>query len=416
MKLLTGKEVDRRIREKSNGRIWMKNPDDYRGMKVKQLFVDNSCGENIEFICTVSNVYYQNSGAGIYRNNKISASRLRIGRDVDKYIRTQSQNKLWMQDPNDYRGANAKQIFIDNSFGEYIEFKSTPSKVGLGAGAKLYHGKKISMTKIKYTNKYLLKLAKQYKTRSAFMFDHINAYSCLQRRGLLIEAFKHMERSGSSKQRYIYAIINKQKRSAYIGLSYDPQHRFLAHKHHGKASVKTLIYSKATLKILTGPLDNQEAVKREGYFKNKYIEMGWNVLNKAPVGSLGAMKRFWTKDKIIYVANKCSTRTEFNKKYGGAYRAAKILNILNEVCSHMPKDVSKTKSWRKCAGMALGTRPFWSIDVESRKRRLWLNQRLCAEELGIRDGGVWVGLNRCVRIISTLPSISPKHRYIFKIK
>ena len=51
----------------------------------------------------------------------------------------------------------------------------------------------------------------------------------------------------------------------------------------------------------------------------------------------------WNKELILEVANSCSTKSEFTKNYGGAYNAAKRLNIFEEVC--------------KCFNMS---RTYWS--------------------------------------------------------
>lgn len=52
-------------------------------------------------------------------------------------------------------------------------------------------------------------------------------------------------------------------------------------------------------------------------------------------------KKIWTKNRIQLVANECTTRDEFNKKFASAYAAARGLGILDKVCIHMKPPVSK---------------------------------------------------------------------------
>lgn len=49
----------------------------------------------------------------------------------------------------------------------------------------------------------------------------------------------------------------------------------------------------------------------------------------------------WTERRIRTAASKYETHTEFTKAKPGAYRAAKRLGILDEVCSHMPKKINR---------------------------------------------------------------------------
>ena len=47
------------------------------------------------------------------------------------------------------------------------------------------------------------------------------------------------------------------------------------------------------------------------------------------------IRDYWTKEKITEAALKCSTKKEFLEKFAGAFNAARKLNILDDVCSHM---------------------------------------------------------------------------------
>lgn len=45
----------------------------------------------------------------------------------------------------------------------------------------------------------------------------------------------------------------------------------------------------------------------------------------------------WTKERIQAVANRFTKRSEFKRKYVGAYDAARNLGIFKEITKHMPK-------------------------------------------------------------------------------
>lgn len=59
--------------------------------------------------------------------------------------------------------------------------------------------------------------------------------------------------------------------------------------------------------------------------KNKWIDEICKHMYKLPYNTI-----YWTKEKCQNVANKCNTKTEFSKNYGGAYQRARKMKWLNE--------------------------------------------------------------------------------------
>ena len=59
--------------------------------------------------------------------------------------------------------------------------------------------------------------------------------------------------------------------------------------------------------------------------QNKWIDKICGHMHKLPYNTI-----YWTKEKCENVANKCKTKTEFAKKYGGAYYRSRKNNWLNE--------------------------------------------------------------------------------------
>jgi predicted GIY-YIG superfamily endonuclease len=64
-----GYEVDKRVRKKHGGKIWMSNPKDYVTMRTRIKFIDNTCGESIEFLAIPQSVI-RGFGAPQYRSKK----------------------------------------------------------------------------------------------------------------------------------------------------------------------------------------------------------------------------------------------------------------------------------------------------------------------------------------------------------
>jgi hypothetical protein len=67
----------------------------------------------------------------------------------------------------------------------------------------------------------------------------------------------------------------------------------------------------------------------------KYKLEGWNILNRYKTGSLGACRRFWTKDMVEKIASKYKTRSDFKKNDKNAYQAAQKYGWLKDVTKHM---------------------------------------------------------------------------------
>ncbi len=72
-------------------------------------------------------------------------------------------------------------------------------------------------------------------------------------------------------------------------------------------------------------------------------KMGWSEHVSAHMTRTLRPKGYWTKQKIKEVVADLKTRTEFQKKYVGAYNVASENGWLDEVCAHM--EVLRTPNW-----------------------------------------------------------------------
>ncbi len=83
----------------------------------------------------------------------------------------------------------------------------------------------------------------------------------------------------------------------------------------------------------------------------EYIKNGYNVLNTGAtgegIGSLGGNILKWIKEKCQEEALKYKTRSEFQKKAGGAYNAAWKNKWLDEICAHMISPQKPSGYWTK---------------------------------------------------------------------
>lgn len=168
--------------------------------------------------------------------------------------------------------------------------------------------------------------AKKYKTRVEFEKYSSSAYQKSIRMGWMDEICQHMRKVGNHHKRCIYA-IEFEDNHAYIGLTYDVEKRFELHKNLNRRSsvsehiIKTKLEPK--IKILTDYIDVEDASKMEEFYKNKYLQNDWIVLNKVKCGATGSSKLFWNLERCKAEFTKYETKNEFRKKSPGAY------NIIN---------------------------------------------------------------------------------------
>lgn len=87
------------------------------------------------------------------------------------------------------------------------------------------------------------------------------------------------------------------------------------------------------------------AQKLEKSVLEDYRKKGWNVLNKAKTGALGGKYLYWNKERCIEAGRKCRTKSEFIKKYSGAYASAIKNGWYDEVSAHMVPLIAQSQQW-----------------------------------------------------------------------
>lgn len=160
-----------------------------------------------------------------------------------------------------------------------------------------------------------------------------------------------MEVLGHKYLRAIYAFEFKDK-SVYVGLTSNYSRRKRNHLSSTKSILRKIrdlgdnSYKFRRFNIWY-PIDVVGEV--DARLIEKYRRSGWQILNKAKPGGLGSSDKYWTKGKLVYEAKKYKTIKEFRMKGKGAYGAAIELGIIELVCSHMKPLKAKDGHWTKAA-------------------------------------------------------------------
>lgn len=119
---------------------------------------------------------------------------------------------------------------------------------------------------------------------------------------------------------------------AYVGLTDNPDKR---RREHGwknyipdsaVAAYKFQTGQQFQFKILADFMPELEAQEAEGYWKQQYIDQGWQMLNRAPTGSLGGSPRFYNPMGL-----EDGNENNLQKKF------VKCLAVCRNVCTFAPR-------------------------------------------------------------------------------
>jgi predicted GIY-YIG superfamily endonuclease len=218
------------------------------------------------------------------------------------------------------------------------------------------HMVKPPLKNVIWTKERCREVSKTCGSRNEFIKRFQVAYNKARRKGWLDDICNHMKPLPTLHQRLIYAYEFKNENSVYVGLTYNPKDRDMSHR--VKGSVFEFALEKnitvPEIKILTTYFSPSEASKMEREYVKKYKQDGWNIINKAKPGTLGAGLRKWNLEKIKYEALKYSSRGEFCKKSPIAYATALKRKWLNNVCEHMsePKKPKSYWTYETCKELA----------------------------------------------------------------
>lgn len=154
---------------------------------------------------------------------------------------------------------------------------------------------------------------------------------------------------------YVYEFPDN---SVYVGLTVNEKRRKSGHLNIDDVESPVAQHMidtglEPTYKVVVKDLTPKEAQDSEGCTEERYKLNGWKVLNKYKTGSLGACRRFWTKEMAQSSASNFNTKIDFKKGDTKAYQAAQKYGWLNDITKHMtPVDKTvwtydKTKEFAK---------------------------------------------------------------------
>jgi len=186
-----------------------------------------------------------------------------------------------------------------------------------------------------FTDQELLALTQKYSTIKDFCIQHKSHYQHIRkyRRDKANYFFGHMTPLGHKYRRSVYTI--SVGNAVYVGLSADPKRRFRQHKRSMNA-VGNIIRLGAKLEIVKSLLSNFEAIELESKLVKEYKEKGFDILNIAKTGSLGAPSTMIPDSDLYEAAKMCETRGEMSRKFQSFYRLATQRKLLDDLFKDHP--------------------------------------------------------------------------------
>lgn len=175
--------------------------------------------------------------------------------------------------------------------------------------------------------------ALQFDTLAKFEKAFPSAYTISKRNGW-IDDFDWLSRACYTYKSIIdnvYAYFFTEFHTVYVGRTIDPSARNVGHT----TSEKSVVFRFAAenkvhipkMVILESGLTLIQGLEKEDYYRQKYCNEGWDVLNTAKTGiksgSLGALgSGKWNYDACYKEAKKYKLLKDFRKKSSSAYSAA----------------------------------------------------------------------------------------------
>jgi hypothetical protein len=148
-------------------------------------------------------------------------------------------------------------------------------------------------------------------------------YHALKRRKLLKDYCSHMVPKAHTYRRYVYTIEFIEKKLVYVGLSFNPEHRFYNHivASHNSDLKHCLSVYRSNFNVICGPLEPTEAQLAEKRVVEEYKNSGWTMLNIATAGCLGSKRRRFTPEycrefiKTLYGIELKRLRLDYSELY-----------------------------------------------------------------------------------------------------
>ncbi len=178
--------------------------------------------------------------------------------------------------------------------------------------------------------------ALKYKTKSDFKRGCYRAYIVSLEQGW-IDDFGFEKGVDRGEVYWVYVYEDVENKAVYVGLTFRKER----HREHKTDETDTVrLYFESINKPVPEPrikmdgLNAEDALHYEDWYKQKYAEAGWKVLNRAKTGvgsgSLGNAILKWDYEHCKEEAKKYKTKNQFKKGSQSAYQATRINGWLNE--------------------------------------------------------------------------------------
>ena len=262
---------------------------------------------------------------------------------------------------------------------------TSPQKIKeilFGLGVDIHDPNKVIGKRIKPKGYWNIKennerAASECRNRAEFCRKYIIAYYAAKNFGWIFEYDKKYFNgdikfvSFDDPVHVVYVYEVSETHAAYIGRTLDLQRRDLCHRN--KTQNDTLFrycqekgVDVPRVKVLEEGLVAVQSQEREDYWKRRYRDMGWDIINKASTGigsgSLGSMPRKWNHETCKEVAELCVSREDLKKRYVGAYNVARKNGWLKEFFPNiMKREDGCFNTLEKCKEAATGFRTIMEI-------------------------------------------------------
>lgn len=219
------------------------------------------------------------------------------------------------------------------------------------------------MKNTKWTKEMVKNESKKYVSRFQFQKNSKYAYNKSLKEGWLDEFVwlktpEHKENNITDKIHCVYAYVDEENKSIYIGRTNNIKirhnsHNNIQYKNKKYDTVKTYflnINKELPLPIiLSENLTLEESQYYEDYFLKHYKDDGWNVINKGKtgvgVGSVGSFVKKLTYEYCKSIALTCKTRKEFEKIDSSAYQKSCAMKWIEEF---IPNKIYNERTYEEC--------------------------------------------------------------------
>ena len=209
-------------------------------------------------------------------------------------------------------------------------FKRIPTQLLKGKGCQKCSYEKLSKERTRWSINEAIEISKEYPNRRSFKKGDYSAYKLCLKNDLFKDMPWMCPKDKWNKNNCVYSYVDEENMVAYVGLTVNKTERHWAHRHNQNSSVYKY-FNKINKEIpepiyLEDNLSKANAQIKENEWRNKYIEMGYTMLNVRKtglgVGSIGGNVKKWSKNKVFEESKKYRSRIEFKKNCSTAYNLA----------------------------------------------------------------------------------------------